>query len=35
LNGSPTPIDDLDRRIIDVLTVDARVSNRRSPRGSA
>ena len=29
MNGSPTPIDDLDRRIIDVLTVDARVSNRQ------
>jgi DNA-binding Lrp family transcriptional regulator len=29
LNGSATPIDELDRRIIDLLTVDARVSNRQ------
>jgi Lrp/AsnC family transcriptional regulator for asnA, asnC and gidA len=29
VNGASTPIDDLDRRIIDLLTVDARVSNRQ------
>jgi DNA-binding Lrp family transcriptional regulator len=29
LNGTTTPLDDLDRRIIDLLTVDARVSNRQ------
>jgi DNA-binding Lrp family transcriptional regulator len=29
LNGATTPLDDLDRRIIDLLTVDARVSNRQ------
>jgi DNA-binding Lrp family transcriptional regulator len=30
VNGTPgAPIDDLDRRIIDLLTVDARVSNRQ------